>query len=184
MHVILARPVALLRSSRDIFLGVPPFLGKFTLGKKILTRGWARRLYISAEKVAALNVEIKEWRKSKRKREEDSNQKHYVYILTDIGDVTMIDARMNNKRSRQNPGAFNPYDKVCDDEMMVCCKGKCREEAGRAVKKSAGGSTSAVGTKKDAFCPGDFTGYKRIPSVHSSTSSILSLLSIKNTPET
>ena len=31
------------------------------------------------------NVEIKEWRKSKRKREEDPNQKHYVYILTDIG---------------------------------------------------------------------------------------------------
>ena len=31
------------------------------------------------------NVEIKDWRKSKRKREEDPNQKHYVYILTDIG---------------------------------------------------------------------------------------------------
>ena len=71
----------------------------------------------------------------------------------------MIDARMNNKRSRQNPGAFNPYDKVCDDEMMVCCKGKCREDAGRPVKKAAGGSTSAAGNKKDAFCPGDFTGY-------------------------
>jgi predicted GIY-YIG superfamily endonuclease len=32
------------------------------------------------------NVEVKEWRKSKRKREEDLDQKkHYVYILTDVG---------------------------------------------------------------------------------------------------
>ena len=79
--------------------------------------------------------------------------------MTDAGDVTMIDARMNNKRSRQNPGAFNPYDKTCDDELMVCCKGRCQEEAGRAVKKSMGGSTfSGVSDKKNSFCPGDFTG--------------------------
>ena len=80
-------------------------------------------------------------------------------ILTDSGDVTMIDVRMNNKRSRQNPGAFNPYDKICDDELMVCCKGRCQGEAGRAVKKSAGGSISAARDKNNAFCPGDFTGH-------------------------
>ena len=71
----------------------------------------------------------------------------------------MIDVRMNNKRSRQDPGAFNPYDKTCDDELMVCCKGQCRGEAGRAVQKSAGGSISAARDKNNAFCPGDFTGY-------------------------
>lgn len=71
----------------------------------------------------------------------------------------MIDARMNNKRSRINPGAFNPYDKTCDDELMVCCKGQCRGEAERAGQRSAGGTRPAARDKNNAFCPGDFTGY-------------------------
>ena len=70
----------------------------------------------------------------------------------------MIDARMNNKRSRQDPGAFNPYDKTCDDDFLVCCKGQCRTEAERQVRERAGGSSSAARDKRNTFCPGDFTG--------------------------
>ena len=34
-----------------------------------------------------------------------------------------MDIRFNNKRPRDNTGAFDPYSKTCDDDFEVCCKG-------------------------------------------------------------
>ena len=31
----------------------------------------------------------------------------------------MLDVRFNNKRSRQDPGAFDPYSKQCGEDFQV-----------------------------------------------------------------
>ena len=74
----------------------------------------------------------------------------------------MIDIRFNNKRSRANPGSFNPYEKTCSEALEVCCKGRCRDEIERKMNSTnQNQSPSSFSEKTNSFCPGDFTGSNR-----------------------
>ena len=74
----------------------------------------------------------------------------------------MIDIRFNNKRSRENPGSFNPFEKTCTEDFEVCCKGKCRNDMEREIQSTnQKPNPSSFGDDSNSFCPGDFTGLKQ-----------------------
>ena len=74
----------------------------------------------------------------------------------------LLDVRIDTSRPSRR-GSFDPYEKTCNGELEVCCKGSCLEDTRRQVE--AAKTKPKAKSSSSTFCPGDFTGLRSVAGV-------------------